>query len=136
MLNVDDYITLLVLSVDSLTRVNPLVIHVYWFGQKVYGCLKVLQTYSALDSGRIFGFVHFHFTTFLVVTKWACEHHVQGLNGFVLWWRLPLGFSTAHSFVLLSVTTDFLLMTNSNICLEEAWVIYSIVVLHTSCQRS
>ena len=92
------------LAVGSLTRVNPLVIHVYWFGQKVYGCLKVLQTYSALDSGRIFALVHFHLTAFLVITKWTCEHHVQSLDGFVLWWRLSLGFSASHSFVLWSKT--------------------------------
>ena len=60
-----------ILSVNSLTRFNPLVIHVYWLRQKLYSGLKVLQN-SALDSGRtgrILALFHFHFTTFLMVTK-------------------------------------------------------------------
>ena len=90
------------LTIGRLTRINPLVVHVNWLGQKVYGCLEVLQTNSTLDPGRVFRFVHFHFTAFFVVTKRACEQDVQSLDGFVLWRRLSFRFSAAHFFVLWS----------------------------------
>ena len=88
-----------ILTVHSLARVYPLVIHVYRLGQKVDGGLEILQTYCALNPSGVFTFVHFHLATFLVVTKRAGEHRVQSLDGFVLWWRLPLGLSATHTFI-------------------------------------
>lgn len=126
--------------VGGLAGVHPVIVHVYWFREEIYGCLEVLQTNATRYPGRIRTFVsakyklkiqsqksrsivhhlHFDLATLLVVAERTVELLVQGHDGLLLCWRLPLRFAASHfaSFVYVFTNCHF---DKQNVCFCTRW---------------
>ena len=87
-------------GVGRLAGVDPLVIHVDGFGEKVYSCLEIFQTHCTLYLSCVLGLVHLHLAAHLVVAEGAGELSVQCLNVLSPGFWLTLGLSSSHYEIL------------------------------------
>ena len=83
-------------GVGGLAGVDPLVIHVERFREKVNSRLKILQAHCTLYLSCVLGLVHLHLAALLVVAEGAGELSVQCLNVLFPGFWLTLGLSSSH----------------------------------------
>lgn len=82
--------------VGGFARVNPVVVHIHRFGQKVDRRLVVLHAHPAGDPGRVSTLVHLNLARLFVVTERAVELLVQRFDVFALRRGLSLRLPASH----------------------------------------